>query len=258
MLAAIKKLADGRLCSPGPMQYGIHAALTGDRSHQRDFVAALRERADLTVARLSAIPGMRVVAPHAAFYAMPQVALPPGKTDEDFVLGLLRETGILCVYGSGFGLPADQGFFRVVFLASSGRTRARSTTTWRPSPRVSCPDDAGRTQPRHRAGGHDVHPGHRRCVIGLYLIRDVLLTLYVSGLLAIGLSPAVQRIEHSRLVHGAPPDSALAGASSRLYVAFLLAVALVLALVVPPLVGAGAAAVRRPSRLCGQRSAHAG
>ena len=49
---------------------------------------------------------------------MPRVQLPPGNTDEDFVLGLLRETGILCVYGSGFGLPADQGFFRVVFLAS--------------------------------------------------------------------------------------------------------------------------------------------
>jgi alanine-synthesizing transaminase len=70
------------------------------------------------VARLGAIPGMHVVAPHAAFYAMPKVDLPPGKTDEDFVLGLLREKGILCVYGSGFGLPADQGFFRVVFLAS--------------------------------------------------------------------------------------------------------------------------------------------
>jgi aspartate/methionine/tyrosine aminotransferase len=45
------------------------------------------------------------------------VRLHPGDTDEDFVLGLLRATGILCVYGSGFGLPADQGFFRVVFLA---------------------------------------------------------------------------------------------------------------------------------------------
>ena len=33
-LAAMKKLADGRLCSPGPMQYAIVAALTGDRSHQ--------------------------------------------------------------------------------------------------------------------------------------------------------------------------------------------------------------------------------
>jgi alanine-synthesizing transaminase len=118
ILAAIKKLADGRLCSPGPMQYGIHAALTGDRSHQREFVRELRVRADLTTKRLNAIPGMTCVAPQAAFYAMPKVDLPPGKTDEDYVLALLRATGILCVYGSGFGMPADQGFFRVVFLAS--------------------------------------------------------------------------------------------------------------------------------------------
>jgi alanine-synthesizing transaminase len=100
------------------MQYAIHAALTGDRSHQQEFVRQLRLRADLTMDRLSAIPGIKCVAPQAAFYVMPQVSLPPGKTDEDFVLGLLREAGILCVYGSGFGLPARDGFFRVVFLAS--------------------------------------------------------------------------------------------------------------------------------------------
>ena len=118
VLGAIKKLADGRLCSPGPMQYGIEAALTGDRSHQREFVRALKLRADLTTRRLQDVPGMTVVAPKAAFYAMPKLTLPPGTTDEDFVLALLRATGILCVYGSGFGLPADQGFFRIVFLAS--------------------------------------------------------------------------------------------------------------------------------------------
>jgi len=117
-LGAIKKLADGRLCSPGPMQYAIEAALTGDRSHQATFVRELRLRADLTTTRLGSIPGVTVVPPRAAFYAMPRVALPPGKTDQDYVLGLLRATGILCVYGSGFGLPADQGFLRVVFLAS--------------------------------------------------------------------------------------------------------------------------------------------
>jgi alanine-synthesizing transaminase len=117
-LAAIKKLADGRLCSPGPMQYAVTAALTGDRSHQATFRQALRERAELTTARFNAMPGMQVVAPQAAFYAMPQVTLPKGRTDEDFVLGLLRAKGILCVHGSGFGLPADGGYFRVVFLAS--------------------------------------------------------------------------------------------------------------------------------------------
>jgi alanine-synthesizing transaminase len=117
VLAAIKKLADGRLCSPGPMQYAIEAAMTGDRSFQRDFLTELRRRADLTTTRLNAIPGMRCAQPRAAFYAMPQVALPQGLTDEDFVLALLRATGILVVYGSGFGLAPEAGGFRVVYLA---------------------------------------------------------------------------------------------------------------------------------------------
>jgi aspartate/methionine/tyrosine aminotransferase len=116
-LAAIKKLADGRLCSPGPMQYAVTAALTGDRSHQLGFRAELRRRAELTTERLNQIPGMSCVAPKGAFYAMPKMALPPGKTDRDYVLGLLRATGILVVYGSGFGTDPADGFFRVVFLA---------------------------------------------------------------------------------------------------------------------------------------------
>jgi alanine-synthesizing transaminase len=118
VLGAIKKLADGRLCSPGPMQFAIEAALTGDRTHQREFVRELKMRADLTAFRLGNIEGLRLVPAQAAFYVMPQVVLPPGTTDEEFVLGLLRATGILCVYGSGFGMPAGQGFFRIVFLAS--------------------------------------------------------------------------------------------------------------------------------------------
>ena len=64
-----------------------------------------------------AIPGMRCVMPQGTFYAMPQVELPPGASDQDFVLGLLRETGILVVYGSGFGADPAWGSFRVVFLA---------------------------------------------------------------------------------------------------------------------------------------------
>jgi alanine-synthesizing transaminase len=117
-LAAIKKLADGRLCSPGPMQYAITAALTGDRSHQKTFNTALEERARVTATRLNAIPGMRCVMPRGTFYAMPQVTLPPGRTDADYIIGLLQATGVLCVYGSGFGTDPADGFFRVVYLAS--------------------------------------------------------------------------------------------------------------------------------------------
>jgi alanine-synthesizing transaminase len=118
VLAGIRKLADGRLCSNGPMEHALVAALTGDRSHQQAFRDALRERAAITHARFSAIDGITCVAPSAAFYAMPKVQLPPGTTDEDYVLGLLRATGVLCVYGSGFATAPEEGFFRVVFLAS--------------------------------------------------------------------------------------------------------------------------------------------
>jgi alanine-synthesizing transaminase len=115
--AAVKKLADGRLCSTVPMQYAVAEALTGDRSHQIGFRRDLKARSDLTVARLRAMPGVTCVEPTAAFYAMPRVALPAGRTDEQYVKALLHATGVLTVYGSGFGLPAEDGFLRIVFLA---------------------------------------------------------------------------------------------------------------------------------------------
>jgi alanine-synthesizing transaminase len=118
VLAGIRKMADGRLCSAGPMQYAVAPAIDGDRSHQRAFSRDLKQRAEITTARLSAMPGMRCVMPRAAFYAMPQMTLPPGVTDQMFILELLRATGILCVYGSGFGMPEADGYFRIVFLAS--------------------------------------------------------------------------------------------------------------------------------------------
>jgi alanine-synthesizing transaminase len=117
VVAAVRKLADGRLCSTVPMQYAIAPALTGDRSHQLSFRDQLKARSDLTVSRLRAMPGVTVVEPTAAFYAMPRIALPPGRTDEHYVKALLHATGVLCVYGSGFGLPAEEGFLRIVFLA---------------------------------------------------------------------------------------------------------------------------------------------
>ena len=118
VVAAVAKLADGRLCSTVPMQFAVAAALRGDRSHQVAFRAALKQRAEITAGRLGAIPGVSCVLPTAGFYAMPQVTLPPGQTDKDYVLALLRATGVLCVYGSGFGMRPEDGFLRVVFLAS--------------------------------------------------------------------------------------------------------------------------------------------
>jgi hypothetical protein len=86
------------------------------RSIAPAFVRDLRLR-DLDVAAVRR-PGHQVRRAPRGVLRDAAGGLPPGRTDEDFVLGLLRDTGILCVYGSGFGLPAHDGFFRVVFLAS--------------------------------------------------------------------------------------------------------------------------------------------
>lgn len=121
VLKGIKNLADGRLCSNGPMQYAVEAALFGDRSYQETFRHQLKTRAELTTKRLNNIDGIKCVPPAAAFYAMPQVELPPGRTDQDFILGLLHDTGVLCVYGSGFGMLPTDGYFRIVYLAPPER-----------------------------------------------------------------------------------------------------------------------------------------
>ena len=117
VLAAGKEMAEGRICSVGPMQFAITAALSGDKSHQETFLRELRTRADLTSRRLNAIKGISCVPPSAAFYAMPKVDLPPGRTDKEYVLGLLKASGLLCVYGSGFGTVPTDGYFRIVYLA---------------------------------------------------------------------------------------------------------------------------------------------
>lgn len=117
VLAAVTKLAEGRLCSTMPMQRAVVAALKGDRSHQATFRVALRERADLVHAKANGIPGFSSTRAGAAFYAMPKFDLPPGKTDADFIVDLVHATGVLCVHGSGFGMDPADGYFRMVTLA---------------------------------------------------------------------------------------------------------------------------------------------
>ena len=207
------------------MQYAVGAALTGDRSHQATFRAALKTRAAITHAALSAMPGVTCVAPSAAFYAMPKIALPPGRTDEDYVLALLRATGVLCVYGSGFGLPADDGFLRVVFLAppdelaehlpAHGRFHARlprgliPMLRWRAAETPRSMNDREFTR-------RMVRTVLTVAAVGLVLAalaeaRDALLLIYVSALIAMGFSPLVRGIERPRGGNARQARAPLAG-----------------------------------------------
>ncbi|MCS7012157.1 MAG: aminotransferase class I/II-fold pyridoxal phosphate-dependent enzyme [Chloroherpetonaceae bacterium] len=118
LMAAIRKLADARLCAPMPPQHVIKTALQLPASYLEPTLTRLRQQRDITFEALNRIPGIRCNKPEGAFYAMAQVDLQQGElgTDEEFVLGLLREKAVLFVHGSGFGTHPTEGFFRVVFL----------------------------------------------------------------------------------------------------------------------------------------------
>ncbi len=113
---AINKLLRARLCSPHPQQYMIAPALNGDDDHLPEMMAKIQRRRDITFEMLNAIPGISCVKPGGAFYAFPQIQLPEGIDDEQYVIGLLEETGVLVVYGKGFGQKPGTNHFRIVFL----------------------------------------------------------------------------------------------------------------------------------------------
>lgn len=113
-IEAINKILRARLSANHPEQYGLVAALEKDQSHLDVAMAKLTKRRDLTFEMLNAIPGISCVKPEGAFYAFPKLDMK--KPDIDFVQGLIKETGVVVVHGSGFGqLPGTQ-HIRVVFL----------------------------------------------------------------------------------------------------------------------------------------------
>jgi aspartate/methionine/tyrosine aminotransferase len=119
LTGAIGRLASGRLCSPTPAQYAIKPALEGSREFQRDFLRELQSRRDLCVDRIRINERLSCEIPAAAFYVMIKAENLGGRTDEQFVLDLLEETGVLVVHGSGFGTDPQQGYFRMVYLADT-------------------------------------------------------------------------------------------------------------------------------------------
>lgn len=113
---AINKLLRARLCSPHPQQYMVAPALASGDPHLIDVIGKMEKRRDITVDRLNKIPGISCVKPEGAFYAFPRIQLPDGIDDEKYALELLEDTGVLVVYGSGFGEKPGTSHFRIVFL----------------------------------------------------------------------------------------------------------------------------------------------
>jgi alanine-synthesizing transaminase len=114
----IEKEARIRICANTPAQMAGIAALRGPQDHIKQIVEKLRVRRDYAWKRLNEIEGISCAKPEGAFYFFPKIHAigSKWKTDMEFALELLKETGVLLVHGSGFDPIYGSGHVRGVFL----------------------------------------------------------------------------------------------------------------------------------------------
>lgn len=119
-IEAIHKFLRARLSASHPVMHAIPAALADD-SHLPGVLEKLTRRRDITVEMLSAIDGISIVPPKAAFYAFPRLHI--DGSDVDVVSDMIRATGVVVVHGTGFGQRPGTAHFRVVYLPQEDRLR---------------------------------------------------------------------------------------------------------------------------------------
>ncbi len=95
---------------PGMPSYAHYATERGA------ILATLKQRAILLAEGLNRIEGIACNVIAGAMYAFPSITLPAGRTDFDYAMALLEQTGVCVVPGSGFGQAEGTAHFRTTVL----------------------------------------------------------------------------------------------------------------------------------------------
>lgn len=95
---------------PGMPSYAQYAA------EKAAILDTLKRRAVLLAEGLNRIEGIACNVIAGAMYAFPSITLPAGRTDFDYAMALLEQTGICVVPGSGFGQAEGTAHFRTTIL----------------------------------------------------------------------------------------------------------------------------------------------
>ncbi len=114
----IAKMARARLSANSVAQYAAIEIIRNPGTHTAAMVKKLKERRDYSYNRLKKIEGISCVKSNGAFYLFPRLdfnEFKKWKNDKDFVIDLLKTTGVCAVYGSGFG-ELGKNHVRFTFL----------------------------------------------------------------------------------------------------------------------------------------------
>jgi len=95
---------------PGQPSYEMFAA------ERAGILDEMKQRAVILAEGLNRIPGIQCNRVAGAMYCFPRVTLPAGRTDAEYCMSLLEETGICVVPGSGFGQVPGTAHFRTTIL----------------------------------------------------------------------------------------------------------------------------------------------
>jgi aspartate/methionine/tyrosine aminotransferase len=102
-------------CSNDAMQHAILATIEQASDYPEMIAAEFKQRRDLIVTRLNAMPGVECHKPQGAIYVFPKVTV-PDMTSQELAMVLLHD-GVLCSPGSAFG-PSGEGHLRFAYTIS--------------------------------------------------------------------------------------------------------------------------------------------
>jgi len=103
-------------CTAGFSQIATIAALESSQEPTRAMVAEFRQRRDVIVGGLNALPGVRCRVPKGAFYTFPSIA-GTGLSSQEFEHRMLADAGVSLLSGTAFG-AGGEGYVRISFANS--------------------------------------------------------------------------------------------------------------------------------------------
>lgn len=117
LISNVTKLQENVVaCAAMPCQYAALEAITGPQDYVDYMVSQYKERRDIVVEKLNAIPGITCKKPKGTFYAFVNIK-GTNMSSDDFAVKLLEQKQVVVVPGTAFS-EFGEGYIRLSFATS--------------------------------------------------------------------------------------------------------------------------------------------